>query len=189
MAIRLCFVAKWSLAIWRQPITKCTLAIWRQPIVKHSLAILETSYCFNRKDRVSSLYWTRGSKLCFLTCFFYFSRYFHILAFLLNCYLLISSRLSQLHGNPISRPVSCTLGTWSWYVVHAPPCFWHRTHEFLKARCSWELGSECMKVTAWRTWAQDCLYQRHIILLQINLMAWVWPQCQSNSWELLYDQS
>ncbi len=60
---------------------------------------------------------------------------------MLNCYLLISSRLSRLHGNPISRPFSCTLGTPSWYVVHAPPCFWHRMRGFLEARCWWEPGS------------------------------------------------
>jgi hypothetical protein len=53
------------------------------------LAILTTSYCLNRNDRVSSFYWTRGSKQCFLTCFSYFSRYFLILVFLQNCYLLI----------------------------------------------------------------------------------------------------
>ena len=77
----------------------------------------------------------------FLTCFSYFSCYFHILVFLQNLYLLISSRLSRLHGNPISCPISCTLGTPSWYVVHAPPCFWHRTRGFLKAKHSWEPGS------------------------------------------------
>jgi hypothetical protein len=53
------------------------------------LAILATSYRFNRNNRVSSFYWTRGSKLCYLTCFSYFSCYFHILVFLQNCYLLI----------------------------------------------------------------------------------------------------
>jgi hypothetical protein len=102
---------------------------------------MATSYRLNGNNRVSSFYWTRGSKLCFLTCFSYFSCYFHILVFLLNHYLLISSRLSWLHGNPISCPVSCILGTPSWYVVHAPPCFWHRTRRFLEARCSWEPGS------------------------------------------------
>ncbi len=45
------------------------------------LAILGTSYCLNRNNRVSSFYWTRESKLCFLTCFSYFSCYFHILYF------------------------------------------------------------------------------------------------------------
>ncbi len=54
------------------------------------LAILANSYRLNRNDRVSSFYWTRGGKQCFLTCFSYFSRYFHILIFLRNHYLLIS---------------------------------------------------------------------------------------------------
>ncbi len=122
------------LAIWRHTIAKCTLAIWQQPIAKHSLAILATSYCLKRNDRVSSFYKTRGSKLCFLTSFSYFSRYFHVLVFLQNRYLLISSQLSWLHGNPISCPVSCTFGTPSWYVIHATPYFRHRTRGFLKAR-------------------------------------------------------
>ena len=47
-----------------------------------------------------------------------------------------------------------------------------------------------MKATAWRTWAQDCLYQKaYTIPLQINLTAWVWPQCQFNSCKLLYNKS
>ncbi len=61
--------------------------------------------------------------------------YFHILVFLQNCYLLISLRLSWLHGNAISCPGSRTFGTPSWYVVHEPPYFWHRTRGFLEARC------------------------------------------------------
>ncbi len=129
------------MATWRHQIAKCTLVIWRQHIAKHSLVIMATSYCLNRNNRVNSFYWTRGSKLCFLTCFPYFSRYFHILVFLLNCYFLISLRLSRLHGNPIYCPVSCTLGTPSWYVVHALPCFSHRTSGFLKRRRLWEPGS------------------------------------------------
>ncbi len=129
------------LAIWQHQIAKCTLAIWQQPITKHSFAFLATSYCLNRNNRVSTFYWTRGSKLCFLTCFSYLSRYFHILIFLLNCYLLISLCLSWLHGNPISCPTSCNLGTLSWYIVHAPPCFWHRMWGFLEAGRSWEPGS------------------------------------------------
>ncbi len=64
-----------------------------------------------------------------------------LLVFLRNRYLLISLRLSRLHGNPISRPVSHTIGTPSQYIVHAPPCFWHRTCGFLETRRSWEPGS------------------------------------------------
>ncbi len=83
------------------------LVILRQPIPKHTLAILATSYCLNRNYRVSSFYWTRGSRQFFLTCFSYFSCYFHNLVFSQNCYLLISLRLSWLHGNP--HPISRTL--------------------------------------------------------------------------------
>jgi hypothetical protein len=53
------------MAIWLDLIAKCMLTIWQHPITKHTLAILATSYCLNRKDRVSSLYWTSGSKLFF----------------------------------------------------------------------------------------------------------------------------
>ncbi len=66
---------------------------------------------------------------------------FSIFAKSLLTNLLNSLRLSWLQGNLISHPVSCTFGTPSWYIVHAPPYFWHRTHGFLKARCSWEPGS------------------------------------------------
>jgi hypothetical protein len=80
--------------IWLCRIAKCSLAILRKPVAKLMLAILATSYCLNRNDRVGSFYWNRGSKQCFLTCFSYFS-----------CCFLISSHLSWLHGNAISRPV------------------------------------------------------------------------------------
>jgi hypothetical protein len=88
MAIRQLYIAKYSLAIWRYFAAKCTQAIWRHPIAKHTLAILATSYCLNRNNRVSSFYKTRGSKLCFLTCFSFFSCYFLILVFLQNYYLI-----------------------------------------------------------------------------------------------------
>jgi hypothetical protein len=129
------------MAIWQHPIAKCTLTICRQPIPKHSLAILATSYCLNRNNRVSSFYKTRVSKLGFLTCSSYFSRYFHILVFLQNCYVLISlcPFLAARESDFLSH--FSYLGTLSWYVVHAPPCIWHRTRGFLKARRSWEPGS------------------------------------------------
>ncbi len=75
------------------------MAIWGSCIPKYSLAIgvhvsLNARWGFgdilllNRNDRVSSFYLTRGSKLCFLTYFSYFSWYFLILVFLQNCYFL-----------------------------------------------------------------------------------------------------
>ncbi len=75
--------------IWLCRIAKRLLAILQQPIAKHMLASLATSYCLNRNDRVSSFYWTRGSKQCCLTCFSYFNCYFLILVFLRNRYLRI----------------------------------------------------------------------------------------------------
>ncbi len=92
-------------------------------------------------NRVSSFYWTRGSKLCFLTCFSYFSCYFLILVFLWTRYLLVYLHLSWLHGNLISCPIFSYL--WHSEVVHCTctPCFWHRLHGFLKARRSRESGS------------------------------------------------
>jgi hypothetical protein len=97
-----CYILAGYLALF---IAKCMLAIRQHPISRHTLAVFATSYCLNRKDRVSSLYWIRGSKLCFLAHFSYFGCYFLILVFSQNCYLLISSRLSWLHGYPISCPI------------------------------------------------------------------------------------
>ncbi len=135
------FIAKFTRAIWWHRIAKHTLANWQQPIAKYSLAISATFYCLNRNNRVSSFYKTRGSKLCFLTCFSYFSCYFHILVFLQNRYLInfLAPFLAAQEFNVLSRFLY--LGTPSWYVVHAPPYFWHRTCGFLEARCSWEPGS------------------------------------------------
>ncbi len=109
-------IAKCLLAIWHDFIAKCMLAIWRHPFVKHTLVILATSYCLNRNNRVSSCYWTRVSKLCFLTCFSYFSCCFLIQLFLQNCYSLISSCLSWLHRNLIS----CLVFLYLWHpeLVH-----------------------------------------------------------------------
>jgi hypothetical protein len=88
----------------------------------------------NRNNRVSSLYWTRGSKLCFLIYFSYLSCYFLSLVFLQNHYLL-------MHRNPISCPIFLYL----WYskVVRrtCAPYFWHRTRWFLEARRLQEPGS------------------------------------------------
>jgi hypothetical protein len=49
--------------------------------------------------------------------------------------------LSGLHGNPSSCSVTHTLGTPSWYIVHAPPFFCHRTRGFFEERHLWEPGS------------------------------------------------
>ncbi len=134
-------IATYLLAIWHYVIAKCMLAIWWHPIAKHTLSILATPYCLNRNNRGSSFYWARGSELCYLTCFSYFSCYFLILVFSQKCYILISLRLSWLHGNPISCPVFLYL--WHSKLVRCTctPYFWHRTSGFLEATHLGEPGS------------------------------------------------
>ncbi len=132
-------IAKYSLAIWHKFIPKCKLAMWRHPIAKHTLAILAISYRLNRNNRVSSFYWTRGSKLCFLTCFAYYSCYFLILVFLQNCYSLIYLRLSWLHGNPSSHLVFLFL--WHSKLVH------HTCAPIFLAQTTWVSRSKMLTGT------------------------------------------
>ncbi len=133
-------IAKY-LPVWRYFIAKWVMAIWQHPIAKHMLAILATSHCLNRNDRVSSFYWTRGSKLCFLTCFSYFSRY-------LFSSIFAKSLLTNFFAPFLAAWESDFLSRFSylWHSkmvrLHAPPYFWHRMHGFLEARCSWEPGSQ-----------------------------------------------
>jgi hypothetical protein len=91
-------------------------------------------------NRISSFYWIRGSKHCFLTSFSNLNRYFLFLVFLCNCYLLVSLGLSWLHGNPISCPVLIPLVLWVPHWTCAPIFLAHMTR-FLKARCLWEPGT------------------------------------------------
>jgi hypothetical protein len=92
-------------------------------------------------DRISSFYWIRGSKHCFLTSFSNLNRYFLFLVFLRNCYFLVSSCLSRLRGNPISHPVYFIP-----FILWVPRCTWvpiflaHITC-FLEARHLWKPGT------------------------------------------------
>jgi hypothetical protein len=83
-------------------------------------------------NRVHSFYWIREIKHSFITSFSYLNHYFLILVFLGTCYLLVSLRLSWLHRNPISNPVSHTLSTSRYYAIHAPLYFWQPSHVFPK---------------------------------------------------------
>ncbi len=88
-------------------------------------------------DRISSFYWIRGSKHCFLTSFSNLNHYFLFLVFFHNRYLLVSSRLSWLHWNPIFHPGFIPL------VLRVPrstctPIFLAHITRFLEARCLWE---------------------------------------------------
>ncbi len=97
-------------------------------------------------NRVSSLYWTTGSKHYFLTSFSYLYHYFLCLVFLQNCYLLVSFFLSWLHRNPISHPnFSCLWG--SKVLRHTcTPIFQANIMHFLEVRHSWDLVVDSLPV-------------------------------------------
>ncbi len=78
-------------------------------------------------------------------------------------------RLSRLHGNPISCPVSPTIGTPSQYIVHVPPYFWHRMRGFLEARCSWE---PCSSLTTGE-------FSTFCLLLKVSGANVRWTECKS----------
>ncbi len=81
---------------------------------------------------------TRGRKLCFLTRFFYLVATFLFQYF---CKIATNKFLCAFLGCTVVHFLvlfSHTLGTPRQYVVRAHPCFWHRTREFLEARCSRE---------------------------------------------------
>ncbi len=83
-------------------------------------------------NRICSFNWIRGGKHCFLTTFSNLNCYFLFLVFSRNCYLLVSSRFSQLRKNPISHPIFLYLWYSEYHVLHALPYFWHVWCVFLK---------------------------------------------------------
>ncbi len=91
-------------------------------------------------NRICSLNWIRGSKHCFLTSFSNLNRYFLLLVFLHNSYLLVFLRFSWLHGNLISLPICIPFVLQIPHRTCAPISLAHMMH-FLKARCSWEPGT------------------------------------------------
>jgi hypothetical protein len=89
--------------IWLCGIAKRSLVILQQPIAKHMLMILVTLIvelvAFIGLGGVNNVF---SHVLLILVPTF---------SIFVKCYVLISSRLSWLHGNPISCLVSCTIGT------------------------------------------------------------------------------
>jgi hypothetical protein len=102
---------------------------------------MASSLLLSSNNRISSFYWIRGSKHCFLTSFLYLNCYFLIIVFLRNHYLLVSLRLSWLHRNLISHPIFSYL----WYskvlCCTCAPIFLAHIMLFLKARCLQEPGT------------------------------------------------
>jgi hypothetical protein len=83
-------------------------------------------------DRICIFNWIRGSKHCFLTSFSNLNCYILFLFFTRNHYLLVSSHLSWLHGNPISHPVFSYLWFSEYHIVYMPPFFWYTLCVFSK---------------------------------------------------------
>ncbi len=102
---------------------------------------MTSSLLLSSNDRISSFYWIRGSKHCFLTSFSYLNCYFFILVFLRNHYLLFCLRLSWLHGNLISRPIFSYLFYSGVLRCTCTPIFLAHITRFLKARRLWEPGT------------------------------------------------
>jgi hypothetical protein len=106
------------------------------PIAKHLFAILATSYCLNRNDRVSIIAFFRLEGVNYVSHMFsYFSRYFLILVFLRDRYLLILLRpfLAIRESDFSSR----FLYLWHCKVVrHTCAPEFHAQHAgFLDVRC------------------------------------------------------
>ncbi len=129
-------------------------------------------------DRISSFYWIRGSKHCFLTSFSNLNHYFLFLVFLCNHYLLVSLHLSQLRGNLISHPLFLYLWFSKYHIVHAPPYFWHTWCVFSKQDTCGNLVQELVPVSCsafcWRFLMQMSVGQSQIIrfLLMKNSSNW-----------------
>ncbi len=135
--------------IWRSYIAKCTLVIWQLCIAKSMLinwrsCIAKWRWQFgdipllSSNNRVSSFYWIRGSKHCFLTSSSYLNCYFLLLIFLRNRYLLVSLSLSRLHENSIFCPIFSFLCDSKLLCCTCAPISLAHITCFLKARCSQE---------------------------------------------------
>ncbi len=148
-----------------------------------------SSLLLSSNNRIGSSYWIRGSKHYFLTSFSYLNHYFHILVFL----LLVSSTLSCLHGNPISRPVSSYL----WYskVLHCicvPPYFWHTSRVFSKQDACGNLVLEsvpvffpcsaiCQRFLMQTSIGRLHTFSSHMISLNWHFLAWHKPPLSQHS--------
>ncbi len=132
----------------------------------------------SRNNRISSFYWIRWSKHCFLTSFSNLNCYFLFLVFSRNCYLLVSLRLSRLRGNLISHPIFLYLWYSEYHVVHAPPYFWYTWCVFSKQDTRGSLVQELVLVSrsafCWRFLMQTSVGSLQIIpfLLTQNSSNW-----------------
>ncbi len=93
----------------------------------HNLA---TSLSLSSNDRICSFIWIRGSKHSFLTSFSNFIAIFLFLVFSQHHYSLVSLHLGCVGLRFLILFLYLLYSRY--YVVHAPPCFWHTLHVFSK---------------------------------------------------------
>ncbi len=90
-------------------------------------------------NRISSFYWIRGSKDCFLTSVSNFNRYFLFLVFLRNRNLLVFAPFLAARESNFSSRFFIHLVLWVPRRTCAPIFLAHLTR-FFEARRSWEPG-------------------------------------------------
>jgi hypothetical protein len=100
----------------------------------------------NRNNRVSSFYWTRGSKLCFLIRFSYFSFYFLILVFLQTHYSLIFFAFLGCTKIRFLGPFSCFIGTPGSMLYVCPHISGTERMDFLKHDACRNLAADSLPV-------------------------------------------
>ncbi len=119
-------------------------------------------------NRICSFNWIRGSKHCFITSFSNLYCYSLCLVFLHNRYVLVSSKLFWLRGNPISHPIFSYLWFSKYHVVHAPPYFCHTWHVFSKQDACGNLVQELVPALfPYSTFCRRFLMQTSIRQMQI----------------------
>ncbi len=145
-------------------------------------------------DRICSFNWIRGSKHCFLTSFSNLICYSLLLVFSRNRYLLVSSRLSRLHGNPIFHPVFSYLWFSEYHVVHALPYYWHTWRVFLKQDARGNLVQEfvlaffprsafCWRFLMWTSIRRSQIipFSSHIKFSNWHFLTWHKPPLSQHS--------
>jgi hypothetical protein len=142
------------------------------------------SYLFlSSNNRVSNFYWIRGRKHCFLTSFSNLNCYLLFLVLLCNCYSQVSSRLSWLHGSPVSRPDFSYLCYSKVQHCTCAPIFLAHITCFLEARCLQEPGTRISTgfLSPFRLSAEGFSCKRPLGNHKSYLFFWL----QSSNWHFL----
>ncbi len=116
----------------------------------------------SRNNRISSFYWIRGSKNCFLTSFSNLYCFFLFLVFFAEA--LLTSFFAPFLAARESIFSSHFLYLWfsKYHLVHAPPYFWHTWRVFFKQDARGNLVQELVPVS------HSAFCQRLLMLMSIG---------------------